>query len=189
MIKKIIIISLLCLALQACIPAAFVVGATAGGTIVYDKRPFKTMIQDRNISNTALTRINNIPQLAQQTHITVATFDRIVLIVGEAPTQELRNQAYQVVSGIPNIKRIYNEITIEPPTSSLAQTNDAWLTTKVKAAMVGEKGLHSGQIKVVTENGVVYLMGIVTHKQAGLGANAARRVEGVQKVVEIFEYD
>lgn len=175
--------------LSGCIPAVFVAGAGAGGTIVNDRRSLQTMITDRNIANTALEQLYNDVTLRQQTHITVAAFNQIVLMTGEAPTPELRDRSYAIVSAIPKIKRIYNEVTIEPPTSSLAQTNDTWLTTKVKTAMLSEKGLSSGQIKVVTENGNVYLMGVASQRQSDLAANVARQVEGVQKVVKIFEYD
>lgn len=189
MLKKIALMVLLTMSLTACVPVAFVAGASAGGAIVYDKRDMKTMMQDRNLSNAILARINADPQLKKQTHVSVATFNRIVLLAGQAPNEQLKQQVYAVASSVPNIKRLYNEITIEPPTSTIVQTNDTWLTTKVKSAMLAQKGLRSTQIKVVTENGVVYLMGITSHKQADLAATSASRVNGVRKVVKIFEYE
>ena len=81
-----------------------------------------------------------------------------MLLAGQAKTDELRTRVYQIASDIPNLKLIYNEISIETPTTQSVQTHDAWITTKVKSAMLAEKGLNSTQIKVITENSVVYLM-------------------------------
>ncbi len=187
---SIVVLALIISCLSACIPVALVAaGATAGGAIVYDKRSMKTMAQDRDTASITLKKINDDPQLRDQTHIAISTFNGLMLMAGQAPTEELRNQAYQIANSTPNVKRIYNEITIEPPTSTTTQSQDAWLTTRVKSAMLAEKGLHSSQIKVITENGAVYLMGIVTHKQADLAATVASQTSGVKKVVRIFEYE
>jgi osmotically-inducible protein OsmY len=89
---------------------------------------------------------------------------------------------------VADVKRIYNEITIQGPTSSLTRTSDAWITTKIKSQMLATDDLQSGTIKVLTENGAVYLMGVVTHDQADMSVDIARQVSGVQKVVKIFQY-
>ena len=85
-------------------------------------------------------------------------------------------------------QKVYNQIIISGVTTDLGRTDDAWITSKVKSAMLDQDGLRSSQIKVITSNGVVYLMGWVTHSQADLATNVARRVEGVQKVVKVFQY-
>lgn len=176
--------------LSACVPVALVAAsATAGGAMVYDKRSMTTMAEDRDIVSTALKQMNDNPQLREQTHIDVSAFNGLMLLAGQAPTEDLRNQAYQIASNTPRVKRVYNEITIAPPTSTTTRTQDSWITTKVKSKMLAEKGLHSSQIKVITENNVIYLMGIVTHKQADLAALVASQVSGVAKVVRIFEYE
>lgn len=175
--------------LTACIPVAFVIGAGAGGAIIYDKRGVKSMVQDRDIANEAWKRINYDSQLKDEARISVASFNHLVLLVGQAPTEALKTRAYNLVSSIPHVKRIYNEVTIGPPISAVEQTHDAWITTKVKSAMLAVKGLKSSQIKIVTENHIVYLMGIVTRKQANLTAEAASKILGVDKVVKIFEYE
>lgn len=176
--------------LSACVPVVLVAaGATAGGAIVYDKRNMKTMAQDRDMASRVLKEISSDPQLKEETHITIATFNHLMLITGQASTEDLRNRIYQIANKAPHLKRVYNEVTIEPPTSASTQAKDAWITTKVKSAMLAEKGLSSTQIKVVTENSVVYLMGLVTHNQADLSAEVASKVSGVSKVVRIFEYE
>lgn len=185
---KFLLIIFIAAFLPACIPVAFVAGATAGGAIVYDNRGFKTMAQDKELQIRAQGSIDTDAQLRGQTHISVSVFNHIMLLVGQAATPELSQHAYDTVSTIPNIKRIYNEITIQPPTSNMTRSRDTWITTKVKTMMLAEKGLKSTQIKVITENGVVYLMGLVTHSQGNLAAQVTSQVSGVQKVVKLFEY-
>lgn len=173
--------------LSACIPAAFVVGAGAG-TVMYNKRSVGTIIHDNDASNAVLKNIDMDAELREQTHIVVATLNQLMLIAGQATTEAQRDRIYQIASKVPNLKRIYNEVTIQPPSSLGARSTDTWITTKVKTAFLAEKGLQSHDIKVVTEEGVVYLMGVVTPKQAELAADAASQVSRVRKVVKIFEY-
>jgi len=186
--KKLLIVAALIIPLSGCIPAAFVVGAAAGGAIIYDKRPMKTMLHDRSIAQTAQNLIDKDKQLHDHSHISIAAFNGIVLMVGQAATPELRQHAEDLVKKVPDVKRIYNEITISGNTSLLTRSNDSWITTKVKSAMLAKHGLQSSQIKVVTEDGIVYLMGLVSRAQADLAVDAARKVSGVRKVVKVFQY-
>ncbi len=175
------------ISLSGCIPAAVVVGATAGGAILYENRSVSAQLHDRDISQIAKNRIGAAKNL-RDSHIEVATFNGIVLMVGQTPSAELRDQANQLVSTIPNVKRVYNEVTIADPSSIFDRSQDDWITTKVKSALVAEKGLRSSNIKVVTESHVVYLMGLVTQSQANMAATVASKMTGVQKVIKVFEY-
>lgn len=174
--------------LTGCIPAALVVGATAGGAVVYDKRPTKTMLQDQKASESVSQMVVNAPELQQGTHIVVATFNHIMLLAGQTETAAQRDKVYALASTVKNVSRIYNEITVETPTSKWQRTQDTWMTTKVKSKMLAQAGFHSTQIKVVTENGTVYLMGILSHSQADDAVDIARHTDGVQTVVKVFEY-
>lgn len=175
--------------LGGCVAAAVVGGATAGGAVVYDKRSFKTMNQDRHTTEYAQTLLDHSKILKGRTHISVATFNRIALIVGQAQTSELRNYAQKLINdNVKNLQRVYNEVNIAGSSSFLQRTNDSWITTKVKTAMLATKHLHSSNIKVVTESSTVYLMGLISHKQGELAGNVARRVPGVKKVVKVFQY-
>lgn len=185
--RKIIAILAFALCLSGCIPAALVVGATAGGAVIYDKRDMVTIAQDQEASETAGRLIATSPDLKHGTHIAITTFDHILLLVGQTATEEQRATAYQLVSSVKNVSRVYNEITIEKPTSSWQRSRDAWITTKIKTEMLTKPGLHSTQIKVVTENGVVYLMGVLSPHQTELATNIARRNDGVNEVVKVFE--
>lgn len=188
MMKKVLLSLLTMVLLQGCVGGAFVVGAATGGVVVYDRRNFETIITDQQISHDASIRLGQDPEVNEQCHIVVASFNRLVLLVGQAPNNQLRRRALEIVKQSPKVKKIYNEIAIAAPTSSLTRSSDTWLTTKVKSEMLLTENLHSSQIKVVTENGTVYLMGLVTPKQAHDAAAVARHVAGVQRVVKIFEY-
>ncbi|HLD84896.1 MAG TPA: BON domain-containing protein [Coxiellaceae bacterium] len=181
----------LCLAisfLSSCIPAALIVGATVGGAVVYDRRSMETIVEDRDAAQIASNLISAAPELKHGAHIVIATFDHVLLLVGQTRTEAQRDKAYELVSHVKYISRVYNEITIENPTSVWQRGNDAWITTKVKTEMMAKSGLHSTQIKVVTENSVVYLMGVLSRTQADMATHIARRVDGVTKVVKVFEY-
>ncbi len=190
--KRLIILLAMLFPLTGCVPAVIVagtaVGATIGGAIIYDKRSLKTQMHDRDASQTAQNLINHDRKLRDRSHISVATYNHIGLMVGQAQTPALRKRAFQLVSKIKYFRRIYNEVTIAGSTSEVQRANDDLMTGKVKAALLTAKGVHSNQIKVVTENSVVYLMGIVSKKQAKIAANVARRVSGVRKVVMVFQY-
>jgi len=176
------------LLLSGCVPVALVAGATAGGAVIYDNRSMTQMNTDHDITQQATERLNNNEAIKSKCHIAVATYNGIVLLVGQAPTPELRTIAYNAIKNVPNIVRVYNEISVAGPTSVMQRTSDSWITTKVKSAMLAQKGLHSTEIKVVTEDGVVYLMGKITRKQASIASDVSRRISGVQRVVTVFEF-
>ncbi len=174
--------------LTGCVPAALVVGAAAGGAAVYDRRTIKEAYIDRQITRRCLFAIRNTQELKGKSHISVATENRIVLLVGQVQTPELKQLAEQAVSTVPNVKRVYNEIKIAGANSLMERSNDTWITTKVKTALLRERNLKSSEIKVVTEDGTAYLMGRVSRDQADLATRVARRVGGVKMVVKVFEY-
>lgn len=178
----------LLLPLTGCVPAALIIGATAGGALVYDKRSVTTMTHDQTAEQQAQRWLNYDPVLKKQAHISVAVFNQVGLLVGQAQTADAKNRASEIMAHIKHVKRTYNEITLSGETSELQRTNDTWLTSKIRTKMLAKKGLNSNDIKVVTEDGVVYLMGYVTHRQAALATDVARRTSGVKKVVKIFEY-
>ncbi len=172
--------------------ACFLVGAAAGAAgiaVVYDHRKVEAVLDDQRMANSVTNQIKSHPALDNDsTHINVTCFNGVVLLTGETTSTSLREKAETLTRSIPNITRVYNQITIKGPTSSLSQASDAWITAKIKSIMLTTKDLRSGTIKVVTENGAVYLMGLVTHDQADITVDIARQVDGVQKVVKIFQY-
>jgi len=186
--KKLITIILITLSLQSCI---FVVGAAAGAAgvaVVYDHRKLEKVLQDQKLANLASDKIKSIRELNENTHISVTCFNQVVLLTGEANSSELRQEAEDVVKSISGINHVYNEVTVKGPSSTLTRASDSWITAKIKTQMLATKGLQSGTIKVVTENGSVYLMGVVNQHQANIAVEIARSVAGVQRVVKIFQY-
>lgn len=174
--------------LQGCI---FVAGAAAGASaiaVVYDHRNINLTIQDMHIANHILEKIHFYPQLKTESHIEVSVFNQVVLLTGETPNSEWRQQAFELAKSVPNVVRVYNQITVQAPISALTRTSDSWITAKIKAQMLTADDLKSGSIKVVTEDGVTYLMGKVKHQQAEMAVEIARHAAGVQKVVRVFQY-
>ena len=184
---RLIAIGCISISLSACIPLVFVAGAAVGGAVIYDKRDVKTIAADHNIAQNLRKKIANNPAF-KTSNIDITAFNKIILIVGQVPTQELKNEANTMAIDIPKVRRVYNEITISDDTTSAWQkSKDTGITTLVKSVLLATKGLRSSQIKVLTEDSVVYLMGIVTPRQAELASNAASTVSGVSKVVQVFE--
>ncbi len=174
--------------LQGC--ALVVVGAASAVTtasVVNDHRTLQTITDDKNIEFTASNRISKVTAL-QNSHVVVVSFNHAVLLAGQVQSEADRQRVESLIQALPKVTRVYNELEISPPTTPGIQSNDAWITTKVKTKMLETKDLHSGQIKVVTENGSVYLLGIVNHHQSSLASDVARRVNGVKRVVTLFEY-
>jgi osmotically-inducible protein OsmY len=186
--KKFLIVLCLALNLQGCI---FVVGAAAGAAAaaaVYDHRKVAQVVSDQKATNTAVDQLNMIPGLKENSHINVTIFNHIALLTGEAINASYKEQAENAVKNVASIEKTYNQILIKGPSSPLSRTSDSWITAKIKTQMLATKDLKSGTIKVVTENGAVYLLGIVSQEQADGAVDIARGVSGVQKVVKIFQY-
>lgn len=187
--RSFILIFGLALSLQSCI---FVVGAAAGAAgvaVVYDHRKIENILKDQQITKQLSDKIVANHALSEENHIEVTTFNQVVLLTGETNTPEQRQQVEDIARSNPDVKKIYNELTVKGTTSSLTRASDSWITTKIKTEMLATEDLRSGTIKVVTENGTVYLMGIVNHSQADIAVDIARKVSGVQKVVKIFKYN
>lgn len=127
------------------------------------------------------------PQLASS-HINVSTYNKVVLLTGEVSTSELRTLAGTTARNYKEVRQVYNELKLQGSSSLLARTNDSWLTTKVKSKLIANNEIDSGEIEVVTESGIVYLMGIVTHAAADRATRVASHTGGVVKVVRVFEY-
>ncbi|KTC94628.1 BON domain-containing protein [Legionella erythra] len=170
--------------LTGCVAA--VVAGAAAGMVVYDKRSVVTLESDARIFHLVHTAIVTDPRF-RGSRILVSSFNRVVLLVGQTPTASLRVVAEKIAQKTPNVRRVYDEVTIEEPLSVTQRTKDTWITGQVRSKMLTKKGLESGSIRVVTENSVVYLMGIVTQEQGNLAVEVARQINGVGKVVKVFQ--
>jgi osmotically-inducible protein OsmY len=162
-------------------------GAVGGGTLVAtDRRTLGAQTEDREIQVKAKSRIGE--SLPDQAHVSVTVFNRRVLLTGEVPSDQWKQKAEEVVRNINNVNSIVNELAIQGASSLSSRTNDAYLESRVKGAMVGEKDMRANYYKVVSERGTVYLMGLVTREEGTAGANVAAQVPGVEQVVKVFQY-
>jgi osmotically-inducible protein OsmY len=152
------------------------------------KRTFGTMIDDEQLETIARVNLNKADPALEASHINVVAYNGIVLLTGQVPSQQLRTLATNTVVTLPKVRQVFNEMQIQGKTSLLARTNDTWLTTKVKTKLISHKDIDSGRIKIVTEDGVIYLMGMLSRVQAEKAAEVARTTGGVQKVVKAIEY-
>ena len=124
----------------------------------------------------------------ESAHVNITAYNGVILLTGEVATGELRTLAGDTARKSRGVRQVHNELQIRTPTSLISRSNDTWLTTKVKAKLIAEKNLKSSTIKVITENSVIYLMGLVTHSTADQAALIASKTRGAQRVVKVFEY-
>lgn len=126
--------------------------------------------------------------LDKNSHVVVTSYNGVVLLAGQTPRADLKTLAEQAASEVQRVKKVHNEIQVLSPSSLLARNNDAWLTTKIKTQMLTDSAIPGSRIKVVTENGIVYLLGLLTQAEATRATNLVQGVSGVQKIVKLFEY-
>ena len=174
--------------LPGCAAPLVVVTAGAAGVSLLDNRTTGTMIEDGAIELKAKTRLLDNRELSRQAHINFTSYNTRVLISGEAPTEELRQQVVDIVKGVAKVSHIHNEVIIAAPSSLLSRSSDTAITAKVKTKLLADRELSGINIKVVTENGTVFLMGISKREDAHRAALIASATGGAQKVVKLFEY-
>jgi osmotically-inducible protein OsmY len=171
--------------LSACAPLV-VGGAMLGGSmLVTDRRTSGTQVDDQTIELKAMNRVRDA--IGDRGHVSVTSYNRAVLITGEVPADADKATVEQAVQRVQNIRSIVNELGVMGSTSLTSRSNDALLSSKVKASFIDAKDLSANTIKVVTERGVVYLMGRLTDREAERAIEVARGVGGVTKVVRLFE--
>lgn len=178
----------LCLGLSGC---SSVLTATRDTPIQDDRgtRTFGSKIDDSLIETKVAVNVAKAsPDLDDGSHIIVTSFNGIVLLAGQTPRADLKALAEQAAGSVQRVKKVNNELQVMPPSSILARNNDAWLTTKIKSQMLTDNTIPGSRIKVVTENGIVYMLGLVTQQEANNATSLVQGVSGVQKIVKLFEY-
>ncbi|HTY04003.1 MAG TPA: BON domain-containing protein [Rhodocyclaceae bacterium] len=170
--------------LAGCFPVA-VVGVSAGALMVADRRMSEAYLADEAIEMRATSRINEM--FGTATHVNVTSYNRMVLLSGEVLSQDAKAQVEKIVSGVPNVRSISNELIVAQASTLGGRSNDAFITSKVKARFVDYHTFSPNHVKVVTEWGTVFLLGLVTQKEADSAVDITRTTSGVQKVVRLFE--
>lgn len=168
--------------------AAVVVGGAATAAVVADdRRKTSVVLEDQEIELRAVDRLAGaFPE--KTVSLSTVSFNHNVLVVGQVPDEATRARITETIKTIPNVARIYNESTVSGVTSFTSETNDAAITTKVKARIVDDGKVSSNHVKVVTEAAVVYLMGLVTREEGEIAGKIAAGTSGATRVVKLFEY-
>lgn len=151
------------------------------------ERTTAQVIADDHIETKATVNIHAADEAFHDAHIVVVSYNGYVLIAGQTNSEQLKARATEVVRKVRGVRRIYNELEVASPSSGITRTSDTWITTKVKSWLLGSPDSEGTRVKVVTENGVVYLMGLATRAEAQRITDKAAGISGVQRVVRLFE--
>jgi len=181
--QKRIVLLLSCLLLQGCMTAA-----SSSASAIYNRYTLQNTINNQVLAWQVQNKIDNNPQLKYKTHITATNFNDILLLTGQAPSLALSQTAEKTAKSVPNIKKIINRIQIEKPVSTVQKLQDTWITTKIGSQIISSGKLNPDDIKVVTENNTVYLMGALIRTQAEQAIDIARHTDGVNKVITVIYY-
>lgn len=173
--------------LQGCLPLFATSAATTTVSVARDRRTTGTMFDDKLFQIKAFGKVQSY-DFNYDSHIVVTSYNGNVLLTGQTPKIEYAEQVEKDMRAYAGVKHVYNQLEIEKPTSLSQRTKDAYLNTTVKTQLLLDKEVDPNRMKVVTENNVVYLMGLVTYDEGEIAVEIARRVSGVQRVVKMFEY-
>lgn len=171
--------------LSGCVPV-IAGGVGAGILLAEDRRTSGTYLLDEEIELKAASRVRE--SFGENTRASMTSFNRRVLLTGAAPDAAVRAKIEEIVLAVPNVRAVQNELAIGKVSSFTTRTNDTYITTKVKARFIDDTRFNAHHVKVVTEAGTVYLMGLVKREEAAAAAEVAARTGGVEKVVKVFEY-
>jgi osmotically-inducible protein OsmY len=171
-------------ALTACAPLIIGGAMVGSGLVVTDRRTAGIQLEDQTIELKAGARLRDLATLGR---IEVTSYNRVVLLTGEVPAEADRGTVEKAVAGLENVRSVVNELAVMSNSTLGSRSNDTLLSAKVKATFVDAKDVHANAYKVVTERAVIYLMGRVSEREASRGAELARAVPGVKKVVRVFE--
>ena len=177
--------------INACAEIATGSAELTGLSLLHDRRTSDILVHDERIEINASFKLNAHEELRANCHFNITAYNGMVLATGEAPTEQLRNKIISIIRIIPGVKMVHNHIAIAQPSSIASRSNDALITSKLKTDLVKIRdipGFDATRVKVITENKTVYLMGLLRRIEATQVTGRARRINGVVKVVTIFEY-
>lgn len=169
--------------IQACSSIAW-----TGASAVYNRRSLQNTFSDQYITLQIFRALKVKTREFKYVNISIATYNGEVLLSGQVDNMAQKEKVAKIAASTPGVKGVYNQLKIASPSSPLTKISDTWITTKVKAKLIATDDVDASQIKVVTENGTVYLMGIVKPEEAEAAASIASTTDGVQSVVKIFSY-
>ncbi|MBE2896310.1 divisome-associated lipoprotein YraP [Pasteurellaceae bacterium HPA106] len=177
------------ISLQACVTAAVVgTGAAVATKVATDPRTTGTQLDDETLEVKVVSAMNKDAEIKQDANVNAVSYNSRVLLIGQVPNDSLRDTAKNLASGVDGVTDVYNEIRVGQNIGLGQNSTDTWITTQIKSKLLVNSEVKSTNIKVVTENGEVFLMGNVTPAQANAAVEVARHIAGVKKVVKVFSY-
>jgi osmotically-inducible protein OsmY len=177
--------ALACLWLAGCAPVLVGAGAVSALSVSEDRRSSGAQMDDQSIEWRASSRIGE--RFGSKVHVNVTSYNRVVLLTGEVPDERVRGEIDSLVRAVPSVQATTNELVVAAPTSLGSRTTDSYITSKIKTQFLDAAKFNAMHVKVVTEAGVVYLLGVVTPTEADDAVEIARTTGGVRKVVKMFE--
>ncbi|QBQ63358.1 divisome-associated lipoprotein YraP [Actinobacillus indolicus] len=185
---KVGLLGITLLSLQGCLATAVVVGGATAAKVATDPRSAGRQIDDETLEEKVAYNLNKDEQIKSEARINVVAYNGKVLLIGQAPNESAREAAKSVAAGVESVSTVYNEIRVGEKIGVAQISQDSWITTKVKSQLLVNNEVKATEVKVITENGEVFLMGSLSNTQANAAADVARNVSGVAKVVKVITY-
>lgn len=185
--KKLAFIFTASIMLQGCVAAALG-GAAAGTKVATDPRTMGTQVDDETLEFKVENALDKDEQIKSEARVNAVSYSSRVLLIGQVPSENTKSTATDLAKGVDGVNDVYNELRVSPKITIGQISKDSWITTQVKSKMLVDDRVKSTDVKVITENGEVFLLGNVTQAQADAAAEIASKVSGVQKVVKVFKY-
>ena len=187
--KKLVFVLGSAMLLQGCVAAAIGGAAVAGATkVATDPRSMGTQLDDETLESRVNSAIKKDQQIKSEARISVTSYSGRILLTGQVPNENLREVASSLAKGVQNVNDVYNEVRVGPKVDFAQISKDSWITSQIKSKMLLDSKVKTSDVKVVTENNEVFLMGNVTQDQGNAAAEIARNVAGVTKVIKVFNY-
>jgi osmotically-inducible protein OsmY len=174
--------------LGGCVAATVGAATVTTVDVAYDRRTVGTYVDDNVVEIKIRRDIRVDGDLHGNANVSVTSMNGIVLLTGQVPEARLAERAVGYARSYPEVRQVINQLDIAEKSSFASRMQDTWLTTKVKSALLASRDIESSRYKVVTEDGTVYLLGLVTQEEAQIAIDIARTVRGVQRIVKAFEY-
>lgn len=152
------------------------------------KRSLGQYFSDENLETIIAVNLRKASPELEEAHINVKSFNDVVLLTGEVPSSDLRQIASETARSIKQVRQVHNELLVQSNSTFFSRSNDNWLATKVRAKLIASRKVDAERVKVVVENRIVYLMGLLTRNEANIVSQAAAGIDGIEKVVRVFEY-
>ena len=186
-LKKLAILLGATIFLQGCV-AAVIGGGAVAAKVATDPRTTGTQIDDETLEFKVENAVEKDAQIKAEGRVNAISYNGRVLLIGQVPNSDVKDTATALAKGVKGVNEVYNELTVSPKISFAQISKDSWLTTQVKSKMFVDGRVKATDVKVISENGEVFLLGNVTQSQANAAADIASKISGVKKVIKVFKY-